>query len=162
MRAFSVICAAILMAGALPTAGHADGTSPAAAAAGCHCPKAVRRPVRHLPRHVRYRRHRRRVRVAAAAPPLRAYYNPPIPSPWNPAYDRAMTLHFRSPPVTGEFLLDPGWPPTPPVLGIQPFHLAAHGQVYELDGLTGQYVALAPYDAARAFPVAELPPAPAR
>jgi hypothetical protein len=163
MRTLSVICAAILLAGGLPAAGHADGTAPATGAS-CHCPKVVHRPVRHLRRHVRYRRHWRPVR---AAPPLRpvmarAYYDPPIPSPWDPAYDRAMTLHFRSPPVTGAFLIDPGAAPTPPVVGIKPFHVAGNGLIYELDGETGQYIALAPYDAARAYPVAGLPAPPKR
>ena len=97
MRPFSAIIAALLLACAAPAAGYADGMPPAAAP-GCHCP----RPVRHVVRHARYHRHWRAPIVVAArpyAPPF--YYNPLLASTWDTDYDRAMVLHYRSPPVSG-------------------------------------------------------------
>ncbi|HVC56891.1 MAG TPA: hypothetical protein VND95_13105 [Stellaceae bacterium] len=155
MRPFSAITAALLIACAVPASGLA--VSPAAAAmatpAGPTCPCT---PVRHVRPHrvVRhYVHHWRRPRrvyhpvapVAYMPPP----YNPLLPSPLDPAYDRAMTLHFRAVPVSGVLLVDRGYPPTPPVAGIAPYRMPAYGGVYQYDGLTGQYVRLAQSDAWR-------------
>jgi hypothetical protein len=103
--------------------------------------------------HAAHRRHW--VPVAVAPPPP---YDPPIPSPWNTAYDRAMTLHFRSPAVSGSYLLEPGFPPTPPVVGIQHYRVPAGPVVYQYDGVTGEYIQLAQRDAQLAFPPVPPPP----
>ncbi len=88
-------------------------------------------------------------------------YNPLLPNPLDSAYDRGMTLHFRSKPVTGISIADPGYPPTPPIAGVVAYRIQAYGGVYQYDGLTGEYIALAQYDARRAFPAAPAPaPAP--
>jgi hypothetical protein len=156
MRPFNLIAAALLLACAAPAVGQADGMP---ASPGCHC----LRPVHHVVRHVRYRRvrHVRRVRVVAApvyAPPV--YYNPLLPRTWDTDYDRAMVLHYRSPPVSGLYKPDPGYAPTPDVAGVQPYRLPANGTVYQFDGLIGQYVQLARWDAVRALPPAPPPPPP--
>jgi hypothetical protein len=77
------------------------------------------------------------------------YYNPMLPSAYDTAYDRAMTLHFRSPAVTNTYLAESGWPPTPPVRGLFPYRVRAWGGIYQYDGVIGQYVALAQSDARR-------------
>jgi hypothetical protein len=143
----------------MPSTGYADGMPPAAPAAkaapGCHCP-----PVRHV-RHVRHRRHyvhrwrRPLVPVVAVAP---LPYNAPIPWPWDTAYDRGMTLHFRSPAVSGTWTGDPGFTHTPPIVPVQWYREASGDAVLQYDGLTGQYIRLAQVDAMRAFPPAPSPP----
>ena len=75
------------------------------------------------------------------------YYDPLLPSTLDTAYDRAMVLHFRSPAVTDTYLAD-AVPPTPPVHGIFPYRVRAWDGVYNYDGLIGEYVRLAPTDAA--------------
>jgi len=165
MRVLSTIGALILVAFAAPATGRADappaGGPPAASvsAPGCHCP----RPVRHA-----WRRHhaRRYARLAVPLVPVAPspLYDPPIPSPDNPAYDRAMTLHFRSPEVSGTWVDEPGLPHTPPVVGIQHYRVQTAAAVLEYDGLTGEYIPLAQADARRLFPpvaAAPAPPAPA-
>lgn len=164
MRPRSAIAAMVLAAGMMPAAGHADGMPPAAPVAkagpSCPCP-----PVRHV-RHIGYRHHyvrrwrRPLVRFVAVAP---LPYNAPIPWPWDTAYDRGMTLHFRSYAVSGTWTDDPGFPATPPIVPVEWYREpAAGGAVYQYDGLTGEYVRLAAVDAARAFPpVPWVPPAPA-
>lgn len=161
MRPFSAMTAAFLVACAVPLPGRADGPpAPAEAAApGCKCPEVQRRhawrPRHHVRYHAVHRRHWVPVPVAVAPPPP---YDPPIPSPWNPAYDRAMTLHFRSPAVSGSYLLEPGYPPTPPVVGIQHYRVPTGPVVFQYDGLTGEYIRLAQRDARFAFP--PIPPPP--
>jgi len=171
MRPLGAIIALLLMAGLMPSVSYADGMPPAAVAVkaravkaepSCPCP-----PVRHV-RHFRYRhhhyvRHWRRARRLAplmVAAPLP--YNAPIPWPWDTAYDRGMTLHFRSAAVSGTWTGEPGFPPTPPIVPVEWYREpAAGGAVYQYDGLTGEYVRLAAIDAARAFPPAPpRPPAP--
>jgi hypothetical protein len=166
MRPFSAIVAAFLMACAASATGRAD-TPPAVAAAaaqppapGCGCPLRVHRHVwrRHVRYHARYRRHWR-VAVATVAywPAIPAYYNPLLPTPDDSAYDRAMTLHFRSAAVTGIQIAEPGYPPTPPVRGIYPYRYPAGPAVFQYDGITGQYIALSQYDARRVFPAVPVP-----
>ena len=158
MRPLGAITAAFLFACAIPLSGHAGGLPAATGATAqppafaCDGPPARQawRPHRHHVRHhAWHRRHGPAPRIAAAPPPP---YDPPIPSPWDSAYDRAMTLHFRSPAVTGSYLLEPGYPPTPPVLGIQHYRVPAGPVVFQYDGVTGQYIQLAQRDAQRAFP----------
>ena len=62
-------------------------------------------------------------------------YNPYLPGTLDTAYDRAMTLHFRSPAVTDTYLSERGWPPTPPIRGLYPYRVRAWGAVYQYDGL---------------------------
>src|SRR5690242_7235896 len=95
MRPLSAIAGLVLLAGLLPTPSRADGPAPGAPAAGpaaapgCRCP-GVRHVHRVYHRHVRhYRVARRPVRLVTVAP---LPYNAPIPSPWDPAYDRGMVL----------------------------------------------------------------------
>jgi hypothetical protein len=88
-------------------------------------------------------------------PPI--YYDPPIPSPWDSAYDRAMVLHLRSPEVSGIYVSEPGFPPTPPVRGIQHYRVQAGGAVLQYDELTGQYIQLAQSGTQRAFAPAPAP-----
>jgi hypothetical protein len=159
MRALIAIGAAFVMACLVPAAARADAPGPTAAPAkpGCKCP-----PVR-AHRHVRHYRHASK-RVIAAGPPLVApvYYNTGIPSPWDPAYDRAMTLHFRSPFVSAIVDPEPGYPHTPPVRAVAWYRFASGPTVYQYDGITGQYIALSQYDAHRVYPhvIAVGPPAP--
>jgi hypothetical protein len=154
MRALSAMIAAFLIVGAAPVAARADAPGPGAAGPGCHCP-----PVRHhhVWRRHRWRRYVRRLPPPVEAPPLiPVYYNPLLPSPYDTDYDRGMVLHFRSPPVTGIQIWEPGYPATPPIVGVIPYREAAPGTVMQYDGLIGEYVALAQQDAAHALP----PPAP--
>src|SRR4029077_1747695 len=104
---------------------------------------------------------RRRVHpVPVAFAPLPPY-DPPIPAVWDTAYDRAMTLHFRSPEVSGTWVDEPGFPHTPAVHGIQAYRVQVGGAVMQYDGLLGDYVPLAQADARRAFPPgAPVPVAP--
>jgi hypothetical protein len=161
MRPLSAIAGLLLMAGMMPVASFADGMPPATSAAlpRCPCP-----PVRHV-RHVRYRhhyvRHWRRPLVPLVAVAPLPYYNAPIPWPWDTAYDRGMTVHFRSPEVSGTWTGDPGFPPTPPIVPVEWYREpAAGGAVFQYDGLTGEYVRLAAVDAIRALPPAPPPPPP--
>ena len=163
MRAYHAIGAAFLMAWLMPAPSHADGTTGAtvssAAAPGCVCPRQVRRAP-HARLHARYWRHRRPVRVAVI-PPWPAY-NPPIPSPWDSAYDRVHTQYFRAREWGGEYLIEPPYIPNPPVPGLPHFVAAAGGGVFEYDIIAGGYVQLAQRDARRALPVAVPVPPPPR
>ena len=162
MRPLCAIAGLLLMAGMTPGPSYADGMPPATAKAAalpsCPCP-----PVRHV-RHVRYRhhyvRHWRRPLVPLVAVVPLPPYNAPIPWAWDTAYDRAMTLHFRSHAVSGTWTGDPGLPPTPPIVPVEWYREpAAGGAVFQYDGLTGEYVRLAAFDAVRALPPAPPPPA---
>jgi hypothetical protein len=96
--------------------------------------------------------------VAAVPPP----YNPLLPHPLDTAYDRGMVLHLRHPAVSGFRVVEPGYPPTPPIAGVLPYRVPAYAGVYQYDGLTGQYVRLAQRDAVRSgVPIEPLPPPPA-
>jgi hypothetical protein len=168
-----VVCAmgvALAIACLMPATSRADAPGPAAAATtaapsapGCKCLPA--RPHRHARHHARYHRRWHAPVAGMMGPPAMiapAYYNPGIPSPWDSAYDRAMTLHFRNVFVTGIFDPEPGYPETPPVRGVQPYRYPSGPAVFQYDGLTGQYVQLAQYDAARALPPPAAPaPGPA-
>jgi len=163
MRTFCAIGAALLMACAAPAASRADGPGPEAARAAkpdCRCPDLRKRVARTHRPHARYRQ----LPYPAAAPGgfVPVYYNPALPSPYDSAYDRAMVLHFRSPPVSGFYRPEPGYPATPPVPGIHYYRVQA-GPVFQYDGVTGEYIQLARSDpaslAAMAPPLP--PPAPA-
>ncbi len=150
MRPFSAIVAAFLVSGvAAPAPARAD------AAPGCHCPGVPHHHVRRLRHH--YVRHWGYPPPPAMPPPAPVEYNPLLPGPYDSAYDRAMVLHFRSPPVTGIYIADPGYPPTPPVHGVIPYRTGGGASVMQYDGAIGDYVQLARYDAERAMP----PPPPA-
>lgn len=166
MRTFGAIAAAFLVACMAPAASRADAPGPASgtaaapgsAAEGCKCPGAPRRAARpHRPKRHHARHHRRwhpppPMAVAPALPP--AYYNPGIPSPYDTAYDRAMVLHFRSPIVSGLYNPEPGYPPTPPVAGIQHYRVQPGTHVLQYDGLIGEYVQLAADDPSHEFALA--------
>lgn len=158
MRALIAIAAAFVVACLIPAPSRADAPGPGVAAAkpDCKCPRA--RPHRVVRK---YRRAPSRM-IAALPPPVAPiYYNTGIPSPWDPAYDRAMTLHFRSPFVTGIVDPEPGYPHTPPVRAVSWYRFASGPTVYQYDGITGQYIALSQYDARRVYPViAAAAPAP--
>jgi hypothetical protein len=164
MQLYSVIGVAILIACAVPATSRADGpAAPASAVAqpatpGCNCPRVQRhhawRPQRHVRRYARHWRHQWPTLIALGPPVI---YDPPIPSPWDSAYDRAMVLHLRSPDVSGIYVAEPGFPPTPPVRGIQHYRVQAGGAILQYDELTGQYIQLAQSDARRAFPTAPGP-----
>ena len=149
MRALIAIGAAFVMTCLIPPASRADAPGPAVSAAkpDCKCPRA--RPHRVV-------RHHRRVskRMIAMLPPPVApvYYNTGLPDHWDSAYDRAMTLHFRSPFVTAIVDPEPGYPHTPPVRAAAWYRFASGPTVYQYDGITGQYIALSQYDAYRVYP----------
>jgi hypothetical protein len=158
MRAFHAIGAAFLMAWAIPTASQANGTTATRtvsppAAPGCHCP----RPLRHAwrPRHhVRYWKHRAPVLVAL--PPPFPVYNPPIPSPYDTAYDRVMRQYTLAREYDGEYLIEPPYVPNPPLPRLPHFRVAAGGAVFEYDLMAGGYVQIAQREAPR-VPVAPTP-----
>lgn len=149
MRLFSAITGVFLIASALPVSGWADGmpapaTTAAPAAPQCNCLRPHRVVHHRVWRHARHWR-----RVAPPAPYLAANYNPLLPSALNTDYDRAMTLHLRSPAVSGFVIAEPGYPPTPPVAGIAPYRVPAYAGVYQYDVIAGAYVRLAQGDAVR-------------
>ncbi len=161
MRAFHAIGAALLMACAMPATSRAEAilatsTVSAPCGPGCDRPGVQRetwRPRRHARVHPRYRRHARPAPIAAGPPP--AYYNPPLANPYDSAYDRVMTQHFRPPPVTVEYKVERGYPVIPRVA--QPYRFAAGGAVFEYDLMADGYVPLAQRDAQRARGVAAPP-----
>jgi hypothetical protein len=163
MRPLYAIAALVLVAGLIPVAGYADGMPPTKPAAlpRCPCPPVRHvRHVRHIYRHHYVRHWRRRPVPLVAVVPLPPY-NAPIPWPWDTAYDRGMTLHFRSYAVSGTWTGNPGFPYTPPIVPVEWYREpAAGGAVFQYDGLTGEYVRLAAVDAVRALPLA--PPRPTR
>ncbi len=166
MRAFHAIGAAFLAtfltAWLIPVPGHADGMPGASAssmpAPGCRCPRQAWRPHRQVRYHARYWRHGRPVLRAIALWPA---YNPPIPSPYDSAYDRVMTQYTRARELRGEYLIEPPYVPQPPLPGLPHFRVAASGAVYEYDIMADGYVQLAQRDVPRALPVAvPFPPPP--
>lgn len=164
MRAFHAIGAAFLMAWLMPAPSHADGTTGASTvssmpAPGCHCPR-VQRHVWRARHHARYWRHRRPIPIAMA-PPWPAY-NPPIPSPYDSAYDRVHTQYMHAREWGGEYLIEPPYVPRPPLPGLPRFVAAAGGAVFEYDIIADGYVQLAQRDARRALPVAVPVPPPPR
>jgi hypothetical protein len=164
MRLFGA-SAILLLVCAAASVGHAEGMGVIQLAGDSTLPRATRVPVCKCPGpiyHSGARRHRRSLATVRRyrAGPYKAIavapdtYNPRLPSPFDTAYDRAMTLHFRSLAVTGTYRAERGWPPTPPIHGLYPYRVRAWGTVYQYDGMIGQYVALALPDAARVAPVA--------
>jgi hypothetical protein len=169
MRLFSAIRATVLLVSTAAATSHADSLANADPAssggivrprfAACDCPG-----YRWGLRQHHYRRsYARQFQGSGPAPELEPAeppdsYNPLLPSTYDTAYDRAMTLHFRSPAVTDTYLVEPGWPPTPPVRGVFPYRVRAWGGVYQYDGLVGQYIALAQSDARRVTAAVPIPP----
>ena len=74
------------------------------------------------------------------------------------AYDRVMIQYTRAREWRGEYLIEPGYVPQPPLPGLPHFRVAASGAVYEYDIMADGYVQLAQRDARRAF--ASLAPTP--
>ncbi len=95
-------------------------------------------------------------------PPPPLNYNTWLPGPYESGYDQFMTLHFRTPAVSGVYGLDSGnLTATPPVPAVQPYRMeTAVATVMQYDGLTGQYIQLSQYDAHRVVvPLPVMPPA---
>ncbi len=160
MRPLSAMTAAFLIACAVPTASHAEGATGAGVvtqppAAACDCPAS---PQRHAWRHHHHARHHAGHWRHWAPPPVAlappAPYNPLLPAVWDSAYDRAMVRHFRSPAVSGVYRFELGYPPTPPIRGVQAYRVQAGSAVLQYDGLTGQYIPLAQNDALRVLAAA--------
>jgi hypothetical protein len=156
MRAFHAIGAAFMMAWVMPVSSHADGTTAASTASsapapGCYCSRQAWRAHRHARFHARYWRHGRPVPIAVAPWPA---YNPPIPSPFDSAFDRVMTQYTLAREGDGEYLVEPGYVPNPPLPGLPHFVAAAGGAVLEYDIMADGYVQLAQRDARRAVAVA--------
>jgi hypothetical protein len=158
MRLFCAIRATVLLVCAAASTSHAEGlrstdsggsgATPQARVAACNCPSPVYRS--SVRRHYAVGQSREwpsYSEVAVAEPP--DPYNPYLPGTLDTAYDRAMTLHFRSPAVTDTYRRERGEAPTPPIRGLYPYRVRAWGAVYQYDGLIGQYVALAQSDAGR-------------
>ncbi|SRR5216683_392036 len=166
MRAFHAIgAAALLMAWAIPVSSHADGppgasTAVSAPEPGCRCPpRHVWRPHRLVRGYAWHRRHWRPVPIAVARWPA---YNPPLPSPYDSAYDRVHTQYMHAREWGGEYLIEPDYVPRPPLPGLPRFLTAAGGGVFEYDIIAGGYVQLAQRDVPRALPVAVPYPLPPR
>ena len=166
MRVPIAIGAAVLLGCAFAAPGRADTatTAPAVSKAQQASVAACDEPGPGFRRHRRVTRHGRYARRRLAAPPLVAEleastYNPGLPGTLDPAYDRAMVLHYRSAEVTDIDLAEPGFAPTPPVRGLWPYRVRAWEGVYDYDAMVGQYVRLAAPDAARVAAAAvPLPP----
>ena len=93
--------------------------------------------------HVKHPRYTPRPALAGVGG--RDNYNPAIPSPYDSAYDRVVSDHFRNPGATGFY--EPGhskpvWP------GIIPYRVRVGDSVLQYDGLLGRYVPLARSDTA--------------
>ncbi|HEX3953724.1 MAG TPA: hypothetical protein VHW90_09150 [Stellaceae bacterium] len=169
MRLICAVGAALLLACGFATASRAADPPDAATAPtpGCNCPAAAQhhvRPHRGSRMHARYRRRappRRYVMMPPPYLPTPMYYAPVIPTVYDSSYDRAMTLHYRSPEVTGIYDPDPGWPATPPPTPYQAYRgITPDGTVLQYDGLTGQYIPLSQWDARRIQATMQpLPPA---
>ena len=145
---------AVLLAGfawAPPAGADAPGEKVRPSRPGCNCPVVHRRV------HARVR-HRRFVPPPAVVvreePDL---YNVLIPSTYDPAYDRVVVDHFRTPTVTG---FDEPWRPKPVWPGILPYRATGPDGIVQYDGLIGHYVKLAQADAARVAAPLPLPPPP--
>ena len=158
MRILSALGIGLMMFGVGATAGHADVSPAPAAAATVNCP--CPRPHRHVWRPAHHRRHYvRRWVPAVPPPPLAAWFDAPIPSPWDPAYDRAMVLAYRSPAVSGIALAEPGYPPTPPVLGVH-YRVVEGGRVLDYDAMADAWIPLSQWDARRVLAAIPPPPVP--
>jgi hypothetical protein len=71
--------------------------------------------------------------------------DPAIPSPYDSAYDRVVSDHFRNPRAAGFY--EPGH--SKPLLpGTIPYRVRVGDSVLQYDGLMGRYVPLARTDAA--------------
>jgi hypothetical protein len=146
---------------AAPGSANSDNTAVRQPAAACDAPVAnpnARRRHRVV-KHVYHRRWQRPpvVMMRPPPPPPLVIYNPPIPSPYDSAYDRGMLLHYLSPPVSGIYGLDPGLPTTPPIAGVQHYRLQVGEAVVQYDGITGEYIPLAQIDARRVLAAGPLP-----
>ncbi len=139
MRPSPLICAALLIIATLPASSLADGMP-----AGSE----VQRPHRQM-HHWRHHRARAPVMVRR----YWANYPMTVPSPWNPGYDRAMVLDYRTPVVNGEYLAEGGLPPTPAVSGT-PYFYRSGTAVYEYDGMADAWIQLSQHDTRRAPPMA--------
>lgn len=158
MLRFAAIGAALLISSGLAAvpAGadvRAPGEKMVRAFPGCPCPPVVHRRV-----HARVRHHRF-VPPPAVAVVRRDLYNVLIPSTYDPAYDRVVVDHFRTPTVTG---FNEPWRPKPVWPGILPYRASVPDGVLQYDGLTGEYIPLARADAvvvaAAALPLPPPPP----
>lgn len=165
MRMPIAIGATVLLGCAIAPSSRADTAAQAPILAGAHRPLAAAcdepgpgfRRHRRVSRHVRYVR--RRLAPAPVAVVEASLYNPGLPGTLDPAYDRAMVLHYRSPEVSDIDRAEPGYSPTPPVHGLWPYRVHAWAGVYDYDAMVGQYVRLAAPDAARVAAAAvPLPP----
>ena len=165
MRVPIAIGAAVLLGCATAAPSRADsatmapavGKAQPAIVAACDEPGPGFRRHRRVIRHVRYVR--RWLPPPVAVFDASAYYNPGLPGTLDPAYDRAMVLHYRTPEVSDIDLAEPGYSPTPPVHGLWPYRVRSWGGVYDYDAMVGQYVRLAAPDAARVAAAAvPLPP----
>jgi len=160
MRALHAIGAALLMVGAVPAASLAEGmtgtgTVAAALAPGCNCPP---RHHRHAWRGGHGRFYASRRAGGASAPLPWPAYNPPIPSPDDSAYDRVMVQYMHAREWGGEYGVEPGYLPSPPVPGLPRFVVGAGGGVFEYDVMANGYVQLAQRDAQRALAAVAPPP----
>ena len=117
--------------------------------ADCPCPSVVHRRV-----HARVRHPRRLAPPTVAAREAPDYYNFLVPSTYDPAYDRVVTDHFRTPVATG---VDEPWRSTPVWPGILPYRMRVAEGVLQYDGLIGRYVPLARADAARIAAAVPMP-----
>ena len=171
MHRLCSIGAVFLLACAAVAPGRADTATkalmasgvPQPAVAACDEPGPGFRRHRRVTRRVRYVRHVRYVERWLPPPPVAVFeasaYNPGLPGTLDPAYDRAMVLHYRSPEVSDIDRDEPGYSPTPPVHGLWPYRVRRWGGVYDYDAMVGQYVRLAAPDAARVAAIAvPLPP----
>ena len=151
MLRFAAIGAVFLIGCGLAAPAGADVPAPGEKVRpGCNCPPVVHRRV-----HARVRHHR------FVPPPVAVarldYYNVLIPSPYDPAYDRVVVDHFRTPIVTG---FDEPWRPKPVWPGILPYRASVPEGIVQYDGLIGHYVPLARADAAIVAAALPLPPPP--
>jgi hypothetical protein len=153
MLRFAAIGAIVLIGCGLGAPARADGPGPKVAPSApiCNCPVVHRRV------YSRVRHHR-------LPPPLVVregpdLYNFLVPSPYDPAYDRVVVDHFRTPTVTG---FDEPWRPKPVWPGILPYRASVPDGVVQYDGLIGRYVPLAHADAVRVAAAALPLPPPSR
>ena len=141
MQAFRAIGAAFLMAWALmPATSHAQAATGATQAspppaATCPCPGVQHRHVwrRHRHFYAWHHRHWWPVPVAQREPPVRAYYNVPLPRTFDGEYSRMMTQRARY------------------------FWLVANGPVYEYDIMANAYIPVARGEAERVLAAAGVP-----
>src|SRR5918911_3273907 len=154
MLRIAAIGAVLLTGLAWTPPAHADVPAPGEkvkpVVPGCNCPVVHRRA------HARVRHRRFAPPPAVAVQEGPDLYNFLFPSTYDPAYDRVVVDHFRTPTVTG---YDEPWRPKPVWPGILPYRAIAPEGIVQYDGLIGHYVPLAHEDALRGA-AAPLPPPP--